>query len=340
MTFPFLDEKDSRSFYRQSQFGSVSLSSSSRSRTEQTIDSDMTHEFFDKPHILNVLVDYRQQTTEVGCYVRVASTAVWILDYFLTLDQEVHFFTTKKGWSMAHVLFVLARYMPAVSTGVSIYNDLSPSLDESQCVVNYKVSDTALFLVMMASEGLLLMRALALWHDCRPVKVTLLVLYTIVVMTMLACHIASASLMSAICTTSTSNLKATALVTHLVLGIFCSVYFFELVIVISTIIHAVRLRSTGRLVKALTHGSLFYVSVLLVISTVNITLFVLPLQDGETAMLDLFEIVLHGTLACRIFFQLRKACERQGDFGTTAFGSGMHFASDAMPLNTLRSLEP
>jgi hypothetical protein len=105
----------------------------------------------------------------------------------------------------------------------------------------------------------------------------------IVVMVILACHIASASLMGAVCTKSISpsNLKATTLVTHLILGIFCSIYFFELcksnpyaqihwdvisdlsAIVMTTIIHAVRLHSTGRLVKALTHGSLFYVSVLL-----------------------------------------------------------------------------
>lgn len=193
--------------------------------TKQSL--DMTGMFLNKPHILNVLVHYRQQTTE---YVRVASIAVWVFDYFLTLDHEVHFFTTKKRWSMAHVLFLLARYMPAVATGVSIYNDLSSSLDENQCLVNYKVSDTALFLVMMASEGLLLMRVLVLWHDCRPVKVTLVILYIIVVMAILACHIASASLMSAMCgdSLSPSNLKATTLVTHLVLGIFCSVYFFEL----------------------------------------------------------------------------------------------------------------
>ncbi|KAG0700343.1 hypothetical protein DFH29DRAFT_638214 [Suillus ampliporus] len=303
--------------------------------TKQSL--DMTGMFLNKPHILNVLVHYRQQTTE---YVRVASIAVWVFDYFLTLDHEVHFFTTKKGWSMAHVLFLLARYMPAVATGVSIYNDLSPSLDENQCLFNYKVLDTALFLVMMASEGLLLMRALVLWHDCRPVKVTLVILYIIVVMAILACHIASASLMSAMCghSLSPSNLKATALVTHLILGIFCSVYFFELVIVISTIIHAVHLRFTGRLVKTLTHGSLFYIFILLVVSTVNIVMFLLPLQDGETAMLDLFEIVLHGTLACRIFFQLREACEQQGDLGTVV-GSRMQFASDAVPLSTVHTIE-
>jgi hypothetical protein len=49
--------------------------------------------------------------------------------------------------------------------------------------------------------------------------------------------------------------------------------------------------------------------------------------------------VLHGTLACRIFFQLREACERQGDLGTTVVCSGMHFAFDAVPLSTLRTVE-
>lgn len=110
----------------------------------------MAREVLGKPTILNVLVDYRQQTTE---YVRVASVAVWVLDYFLTLDHEIRLFTSKKGWTIAHVLFLLARYMPAVTIAVSIYNDLSPNLDENQCLANYKISDTGLFLVMMASEG-------------------------------------------------------------------------------------------------------------------------------------------------------------------------------------------
>jgi hypothetical protein len=89
--------------------------------------------------------------------------------------------------------------------------------------------------------------------------------------------------MSAICSKSIapSHLKATTLVTHLILGIFSSVYLFELcesiryaqihwdvisnlsAIVMTTIIHAVRLHSAGKLVKTLTHGSLFYVAVLL-----------------------------------------------------------------------------
>jgi energy-converting hydrogenase Eha subunit E len=64
------------------------------------------------------------------------------------------------------------------------------------------VRTAGLFLVMMASEGsfaillpahahsllgLLLMRALALWHDCRPVKITLIAIY--IVLYNSTCHV-------------------------------------------------------------------------------------------------------------------------------------------------------
>lgn len=142
--------------------------------------------------------------------------------------------------------------------------------------------------------------------------------------------------MAAICTQSISpsHIKATTLVTHLILGIFCSVYFFELcestrhihsdttsdliAIVISTFIHGMRLRSTGRLVKTLTHGSLFYVFVLLgalqlmksifvwnikfvlAVSTINITLFLLPVRpfDSYTDQFKMLTIIQsHGSSA-------------------------------------------
>ncbi|OAX33824.1 hypothetical protein K503DRAFT_869308 [Rhizopogon vinicolor AM-OR11-026] len=298
----------------------------------------MASKFLDKLYILNVIIDYRQQPTE---YVRVAPLTVWVLDYFLTLDHEVHFYTSKKGWGIPLILFLLTRYIPAVLTSVAIYNDLSPSVDTNQCTINYSIVFTGSFLVMMASEGLLLMRALVLWYNYRFVKVTLIVLYSIVVMAMLACDIAFSSLINATCTQSNPpsdlDLEITMLVTHLIVGLFCSVYFFEFVIVMSTVIYAMRSRYAGRLVSKLTHGSLFYISVLLAASTANITLCLLPVANGETAMLNMFEIVLHGTLACRIFFRLREASERLGDFGTTVFSSEIRFA-DTFPSSTIKSV--
>ncbi|OAX33825.1 hypothetical protein K503DRAFT_775187 [Rhizopogon vinicolor AM-OR11-026] len=299
----------------------------------------MTSKPLDGLRILNVIIDYRQRPTE---YVRVAPIAVWVLEYFLNLDREVQLYTSMKRWSIPLTLFLLARYMPAVLTSVAIYNDLSPSVDANQCTINYTIVYTGFFLVMTASEGLLLMRSLALWHDRRLVKVTLIVFYSIVVMAMLSCHIASACLLDALCTQSNPpsdlDLEITIMVTRLIAGLFCSVYCFELAIVISTVIHVMRPRYAERLVTIVTYGSLFYVSVLLLVSTVNITLFLLPPTDGDTATLDIFEIVLHSTLACRIFFRLREACEWQEDFGTTVSSDEILFAPDAFPLNTIGSV--
>ncbi|OJA13296.1 hypothetical protein AZE42_07684 [Rhizopogon vesiculosus] len=159
----------------------------------------------------------------------IAPIAVWLLDYFLTLDHEVHLYTSKRGWGMPLILFLLARYMPVVLASVSIYNDLSPSIGANQCTINYSILFTGSFLVMIASEGLLLMRALVLWYNYQFVKVTLIVLYSIVVMAMLACAIAASSLINATCTQSNPpsdlDFEITMLVRYLIVGLFCSVYF-------------------------------------------------------------------------------------------------------------------
>ncbi|KAJ8586114.1 hypothetical protein M405DRAFT_823869 [Rhizopogon salebrosus TDB-379] len=54
---------------------------------------------------------HTQQTVK---YFRVAPAAVWVLDYCLTFEHEVRLFTSMGRWSIATVMFVIARYSPIV----------------------------------------------------------------------------------------------------------------------------------------------------------------------------------------------------------------------------------
>ncbi|KIO03859.1 hypothetical protein M404DRAFT_608268 [Pisolithus tinctorius Marx 270] len=73
---------------------------------------------------------------------------------------------------------------------------------------------------------------------------------------------------------------------HVTVGMFSSAAFFELVVMLYTLLYALGWRArpgrytATRLVAALTHGNMLYALSLFVVSIVNITFFVLPLSDG------------------------------------------------------------
>ncbi|KAG1795258.1 uncharacterized protein BJ212DRAFT_1410977, partial [Suillus subaureus] len=89
---------------------------------------------------------HTQQTIKQSC-----TAAVWALDYCLTLEHEVRLFSKMGRWNITTVMFIVARYVPI-------------------CLTTYRTAGVSLLLIMLAAEGLLLMRTLALWHDNRKIK--------------------------------------------------------------------------------------------------------------------------------------------------------------------------
>ncbi|OAX40924.1 hypothetical protein K503DRAFT_565430 [Rhizopogon vinicolor AM-OR11-026] len=284
---------------------------------------------------------HTQQTTK---YFRVAPVAVWAFDYCLTFEHEVCLFTSIGRWSIATVMFIIARYSPIVWIISDIYATLAPkSLDT--CLSSNRAAGVSLILILLATEGLLLIRTLALWHDSWKIRRFLLAVYLFVIVSMVTCNILAISLLESICVpiSTPSSVEEAMRVEHLIMGQFVYSALFELTAIAVTLYHSLRhpisMRAVSKLASTLRRGSLLYALSLLAISVANIVTPSLPLLDGQNGMLDVFQGVLHGVLASRILFELRaQATDRGGELNvedTYVRSSGLRFASERIPMAPL-----
>ncbi|KAG1810950.1 uncharacterized protein BJ212DRAFT_1377076, partial [Suillus subaureus] len=225
---------------------------------------------------------HTQQTVK---YFRVAPAAVWVFDYCLTFEHEIRLFSSMGRWNIAHAMFIITRYAPIAWFTSEIYVTLGPESVET-CLTTYRTAGGALVLIMVATEGLLLMRTLALWHHNEKIKRFLLASYLLVATSMLICDVLAVSpnLESVCAPTSTQgSVEEATRVERLIMGMFVSAALFELTVVIVTTYHSLTSRSAGmrtinNLVSKLWKGSLLYALSLFVISVANIISFSLPVR--------------------------------------------------------------
>lgn len=285
---------------------------------------------------------HTQQTIK---YFRVAPAAVWAFDYCLTFEHEVRLFSSMSRWNIALVMFIITRYAPIAWIVSEIYVTLGPQSVET-CLTAYRTAGSALLVIMLATEGLLLMRTLALWHDNKKIRRFLSASYLLVATSMLTCHVLAVSpnLQSVCAPTSTqSSLEEATRVEHLIMGMFVSAALFELVVVFVTTYHSLTSRSTtmrtvNKLVLTLSKGSLLYALSLFAISIANIVSFSLPVSGGQSGIIDVFQGVLHGVMASRILFDLRNANRGAKDNSQlTSYvpPSNLKFASYNIPMTAL-----
>ncbi|KAG1739389.1 uncharacterized protein EDB91DRAFT_380977 [Suillus paluster] len=284
---------------------------------------------------------HTQQTIK---YFRVAPAAVWAFDYCLTFEHEVRLFSSTGRWSIAPVMFIITRYAPIVWIISEIYVTLGPQSVET-CLTTYRAAGGAMALIMVATEGLLLMRTLALWHNNEKIKRFLLASYFLLAISMLTCDVLAVSPnLQSVCapTSSRSSADEATRVERLIMGMFVSAALFELTVVIVTIYHSITSRSTGirsvsKLVSNLSKGSLLYALSLLAISIANIVSFSLPVSSGQNGIIDVFQGVLHGVMASRILFDLRHADRSEEDIQAASYipSSNLQFASCTIPMTAL-----
>ncbi|KIJ59277.1 hypothetical protein HYDPIDRAFT_33347 [Hydnomerulius pinastri MD-312] len=276
-------------------------------------------------------------------YCRVAPAALWTLDYLLTFEHEVRLMTAKNRWTVTHALFLMTRYFPVIGFVCAIYDAITPHLQLSACFSLYKTTGCVLFFVMLATEGLLLLRTLALWHSQKFVKIFLITVYTLAVVAMFVCIVITISLnLNSICSASSSasSLSTASKIEWITAGMFISAALFELTAICFTLYQGVRLKGSNslgnrnRLISALTHGNLMYACSLFATSIANIVFFILPIGDGWSGLLDVFQGVLHGVLASRILFSLREADKTAGAESVAV--SDMQFAS-AVQMSVMRN---
>ncbi|KAG2104358.1 uncharacterized protein F5147DRAFT_704073 [Suillus discolor] len=165
---------------------------------------------------------------------------------------------------------------------------------------------------MSATEGLLLVRILALWHNNRKIRLFLLASYLLIVVAMVICDAFVASLLESVCApTSTPIALRFTKVERLITGKFISAALFESIVITLIMYHSIRLRSDGirsigRVGSTLLKGSLLYALSLLAISIINIVSFSLPASSrGQGGIVYVFQGVLHSVLASRVLFDLR-----------------------------------
>ncbi|KAL4066477.1 hypothetical protein V8B97DRAFT_1980200 [Scleroderma yunnanense] len=259
---------------------------------------------------------YQQQVIK---YCRVSPISIWAFDFCVTFADEVHLLSGQKHWGLTHLLYIPTRYFPILTALCIAYNALMTSRPLETCVSLYKTAEIVLMIGMLASEGLLLIRTLALWNTQYTAQKLLVGIYIVVAIVIQT-------------TASVPTVLATQL-SRVTVGMFSSAAFFELVIIFFTVLYASRLHaridkgSTTRLIGVVIQGNMLYALSLFVASIVNITFYVLPLQDGWNALFVSFQGIFHGAMASRILFELRDALSEGQILRQVFTGSRMEFES-------------
>ncbi|KAG2340205.1 hypothetical protein BDR05DRAFT_967278 [Suillus weaverae] len=246
---------------------------------------------------------------------KVAPAAIWALDYCLTLEHEVHMFSSMGRWGIATVMFIVGRYVPIAWIISEIYVTLGTQSPQT-CLITYRVSGVSLVLILLATEGLLLMRTLALWHNNKKIRRFLLASYLVTAISAVTCSAITVPLLNSACvpTSTQSDLEAVTRLERLIMGGFISTALFEFTVAAITIYHSMLLRSDDMytlytLASTLSKGSLLYALSLFAISIANIVTFSLPVRSFYA----LYHGVLHGVIASRILFDLRDADQIKED---------------------------
>ncbi|KAH7924973.1 hypothetical protein BV22DRAFT_1034583 [Leucogyrophana mollusca] len=255
-------------------------------------------------------------------YCRVAPAALWGLDYCLMFDDEIHFMQRKGRLNVAHVLFVVTRYLPLTALFVSIYGTLTHVEEHEMCVTLCKASAALSCLPMMAAEGLLFVRQRALWLDNKKALVFLastysaLLVFLTVSMTY-ACVFWKIDIVLSLptldCLTSTSTI-----LNDFTIGIMSGIAFFELVVLCMTLLwgylsNVTDFPNISRLINTFCQGNIMHALALLSFTTSNIVFIAAAPHSGLSGSLDMFQVVVHSVMASRILFSLRNASDMDGE---------------------------
>ncbi|KAI6101831.1 hypothetical protein EDD16DRAFT_1556448 [Pisolithus croceorrhizus] len=279
---------------------------------------------------------YQQQATK---YCRVAPIAIWVLDSFLTLDGEIRLLTRTKRWGLTRVLYIPTRYFPIIGTTMAVYTALVDSDSEETCVALYWAAEIILYSGMAASEGLLLIRTLALWHLQSATRKLLMGTYVLVATVMFVCVMVSSGFkFKSICGGIDTSSVVVDRFSQVTIGTFASAALFELVVIVYTVLFALGSQATtgrytaSRLAAAVTHGNMLYAISLFATSIVNIIFVALPIAGDWHGIFINFQSILHGVLGSRILFDLQGALSEGISLQIfTNPETGMKFAS--VPLS-------
>ncbi|KAG2059340.1 hypothetical protein BDR06DRAFT_1003465 [Suillus hirtellus] len=251
-----------------------------------------------------------------------AAMAAVVFDYCLTLPQEVQLIWGKK-WGIVRVLFTLTRYATLMGTAMTTYAAVTDRSKYTSCATFDNVSyvsslqkvgllallsfGTSTSLLIIYSEGLLIFRTWAFWHQNKKTLVWLLVLAAFSILGAVGVtrvagilHIAGPQTPPADQTGCVfENGKGDAIQ-------YGFLIIYELVLIILTIYKRFNFYkdARGRLATILYRDGMIYMTCIIMASFANI-LIALVAPGTYADILDAPQLVIHGVLASRILFNLR-----------------------------------
>ncbi|KAG2118701.1 uncharacterized protein F5147DRAFT_757178 [Suillus discolor] len=95
-------------------------------------------------------------------YFFASLVASWVYDCFLTLDQEVSLIHWPR-WSKGSILYIMARYMPALMLSVHLCMNYLPNEKIVTCKILQSMWYCTAALCVAGAEGIFMLRTYALW---------------------------------------------------------------------------------------------------------------------------------------------------------------------------------
>lgn len=121
---------------------------------------------------LHQLADYLE-TMRLLTNFDVASSVLFVYDYFLTLGMEINFIWFSP-WTLTKAIYLVQRYLPFIDTvWLCLHHQLGSGLDQSICFDMYAASTWFFCIGICASELILTMRCWAVWHRSRTLSIFL-----------------------------------------------------------------------------------------------------------------------------------------------------------------------
>ncbi|EGO28793.1 hypothetical protein SERLADRAFT_459596 [Serpula lacrymans var. lacrymans S7.9] len=264
-------------------------------------------------------------------YVEVSATALFIFEYFLTLDDEIKFIWGAQ-WGIAKSLFVLARYIPFLSLPLAMYYFLGTHVDPDACNPIVETVTTLYVLGIVFSEcekrssvlpplpqivecysvmhlsGIFSLRVYAIWNRSKYIGILLIAIITggiVSLAVILSLFFPTAHFVTPPLPTISGCYKVTG--SKVILGAFVVIMVSEAVILFLTAYRAHRHIGPiqSPLFINLVRSGVFYCLVMFLFSLSNVlVIFILPLQYSQ--LLERFQAVLHAVLATRMQLHLRK----------------------------------
>ncbi|TFK35022.1 hypothetical protein BDQ12DRAFT_326505 [Crucibulum laeve] len=246
---------------------------------------------------------------QVVTYLHVAGTALLVIDWFLTIGDEITYAWTAP-WNLGKVLFFLTRYPAFVDSALTLYHQVGYHLSTDRCVILFRVTGWMIIIGIVIAEIILVLRVWAVYERSRKIGI-FLILFSI------ACVIVAAVGFVKFHGSQTFTAMDSFAPnvpgcypdggTNIVYVDFIVLLVFETVTLGMTVIKAVQhfRQGTSSFVYTFFQDGIMYYAVLQAISLVNVVVLFLHIRE-YTNLVTSLQRSLHAVLSARILLHLRE----------------------------------